>query len=113
MRKQFTTGGNTFSMIFLVLSVGIDDIFILTRAWDRTDPRHAIDERMASALEDAGPSITIRLVDLCVKQILEKVDNTPPPPISNICTYSYVTRHAKQHFYLTFCWEMLHFRVIA
>lgn len=45
--------------LFLVLSVGIDDIFIIMRAWDRTDTRISVQERMALALEDAGPSITI------------------------------------------------------
>lgn len=57
---QFKFQSIVVAALFLVLSVGVDDLFILVRAWDRTDPRVTIPERMALALEDAGPSITIR-----------------------------------------------------
>ncbi|GMR39059.1 hypothetical protein PMAYCL1PPCAC_09254 [Pristionchus mayeri] len=42
---------------FLVLSVAVDDVFIMLRAYDRTNG--PIVERMGSTLEEAGPSITI------------------------------------------------------
>ncbi|KAL3994386.1 Patched family protein [Acanthocheilonema viteae] len=44
---------------FLVLSVGVDDVFIILCAWDRTSIATPIPERLAIALENAGPSITI------------------------------------------------------
>lgn len=46
--------------LFLVLSVGVDDLFIILRAWDQTQTDAPINERLAKTLEDAGPSITIR-----------------------------------------------------
>uniref|UniRef100_A0A1I7VN58 SSD domain-containing protein n=1 Tax=Loa loa TaxID=7209 RepID=A0A1I7VN58_LOALO len=44
---------------FLVLSVGVDDVFIIMRAWDRTSITIPIPARLAKTLENAGPSITI------------------------------------------------------
>lgn len=45
--------------LFLVLSVGVDDVFIILRAWDGTNMHSPVHERLAKTLEDAGPSITI------------------------------------------------------
>ncbi|VDM25022.1 unnamed protein product [Toxocara canis] len=68
--------------LFLVLSVGVDDVFIILRAWDRTDMNAEIHVRLAKTLEDAGPSITIR----CVPNLLNSLKSLPntAQPIANL-----------------------------
>ncbi|KAJ3090553.1 hypothetical protein HK102_003385 [Quaeritorhiza haematococci] len=47
---------------FLVLAVGVDNIFILTHAYERTDPDYPIEERCAVALGEVGPSVLLAAV---------------------------------------------------
>ncbi|KAI6193775.1 Patched-related protein 9 [Aphelenchoides besseyi] len=75
--------------LFLVLSVGIDDIFILTRAWDRTDPRISIPERTALTLEDAGPSITISALTNIMSFAIGASSDTPA--IRTFCIFSAIS----------------------
>ncbi|KAM3718522.1 Patched-related protein [Dirofilaria immitis] len=44
---------------FLVLAIGVDDVFIFIHCYHRTDPRLPVEERIAKMLAEAGPSITI------------------------------------------------------
>ena len=44
---------------FLVLAVGVDNIFILADALGRTDEGTPLERRMGAALAAAGPSITL------------------------------------------------------
>lgn len=44
---------------FLVLAVGVDNMFILAHALQQQDPRLPIPERLGRALAGAGPSITL------------------------------------------------------
>ncbi|KAI6195873.1 Protein CBR-PTR-18 [Aphelenchoides besseyi] len=44
---------------FLILAIGVDDVFIFLHAWSRTDPELELRHRVAEMLADAGPSITI------------------------------------------------------
>lgn len=44
---------------FLILAIGVDDVFIFLYCYHRTDPRLSVEERIAKMLAEAGPSITI------------------------------------------------------
>ncbi len=73
----------SFLAIFIILGVGIDDMFILFDAFQRTDPAHPLDERLGEALEAIGCSITLTsLTDglaFCVGSVIDL------PAISAFC----------------------------
>jgi len=72
--------------LFLVLSVGVDDVFIIMRAWDRSDPSLSIPERTAFTLEDAGPSITISSLTNIMSFTIGATSDTPA--VRTFCLYS-------------------------
>uniref|UniRef100_A0A7E4W9R4 SSD domain-containing protein n=1 Tax=Panagrellus redivivus TaxID=6233 RepID=A0A7E4W9R4_PANRE len=72
--------------LFLVLSVGVDDVFIIMRAWDRSDPTSTIPERTAVTLEDAGPSITISALTNIMSFAIGASSDTPA--VRTFCIYS-------------------------
>ena len=47
---------------FLVLAVGVDNIFILVNEFDRSDPEAPVEERVAQSLATVGPSILLSAV---------------------------------------------------
>lgn len=45
--------------VFILLGVGIDDAFIINDAFERTSKGKAVEERLADALEEVGPSVCL------------------------------------------------------
>lgn len=59
----FLLGGETAGvhnlMPFLLIGIGVDDMFVICNAVDQTDMKASAKERVRKAIEHAGPSITI------------------------------------------------------
>ncbi|XP_078576017.1 patched domain-containing protein 3-like [Branchiostoma floridae x Branchiostoma japonicum] len=63
--------GESFSSLttaipFLLLGIGVDDMFVMIAAWRKCDVTLPVQERMGRAMSDAGVSITITSITDCL-----------------------------------------------
>ncbi|CAG9540908.1 unnamed protein product [Cercopithifilaria johnstoni] len=70
---------------FLVLAIGVDDVFIFLHCYHQTDPKLSVEERIGKMLAEAGPSITITSLTNFLSFAISIF--TPTPAIQIFSTY--------------------------
>uniref|UniRef100_A0A7E4VBG7 SSD domain-containing protein n=1 Tax=Panagrellus redivivus TaxID=6233 RepID=A0A7E4VBG7_PANRE len=71
---------------FLVIAIGVDDVFIFLHAWSLTDKSLTTQERVAAMLAEAGPSITITSLTNLLSFGIGIL--TPTPAIRVFCIFT-------------------------
>ncbi|XP_051872135.1 patched domain-containing protein 3-like [Pristis pectinata] len=80
---------NTANAPFLILGIGVDNMFIMLASWQKTNVDDGIEERMGIAYSDAATSITITtLTDILAFYIGIM---TPFPSVQSFCVYTGTT----------------------
>lgn len=67
----------TAAVPFVVLGIGLDDAFIITGAFERTDPTMSIGERMKQTINDCGMSIVLTTATTTAALLLGMITNVP------------------------------------
>ncbi|CAB9519465.1 Pick C1-like protein 1 [Seminavis robusta] len=79
----------TMLVPFVIFGVGLDDTFIITGGFARTNPEDDIEERIRQTLKDVGLSISVTTITTTVAFGLGSVSNIPA--IRWLCLYSMTT----------------------
>ncbi|XP_062898580.1 patched domain-containing protein 3-like [Mobula hypostoma] len=80
---------NTANAPFLILGIGVDNMFIMLASWEKTNVNDSVEERTSGAYSDAATSITITtLTDILAFYIGMM---TPFPSVQSFCVYTGTT----------------------
>ncbi|XP_059827429.1 patched domain-containing protein 3-like [Hypanus sabinus] len=80
---------NTANAPFLILGIGVDNVFIMLASWEKTNVNDSVEERASGAYSDAATSITITtLTDILAFYIGIM---TPFPSVQSFCVYTGTT----------------------
>ncbi|KAJ5074465.1 npc intracellular cholesterol transporter 1 [Anaeramoeba ignava] len=73
---------------FLILAIGVDNLFIITNAFERTDKNLPVEERIGRALSHVGASITLASMSEFLAFILGTIASIPA--ITSFCIFAAV-----------------------
>ncbi|TMS36311.1 hypothetical protein L596_003505 [Steinernema carpocapsae] len=71
---------------FLIIAIGIDDMFIMNACWDQTDKSHSVPDRMSDMMAHAGVAVTITNVTDILSFAIGCI--TDLPGIQFFCSYA-------------------------
>jgi Niemann-Pick C1 protein len=74
---------------FIIFGVGLDDAYILTGAFNRTNPNKTPEQRMEDTIEEVGLSITVTTVTSAVAFGLSSTSSIPA--VRWLCLYAFPT----------------------
>lgn len=83
---------------FVVFGVGLDDTFIITGAFARTNRSHPIEERIRKTMKDVGVSITVTTLSTFMALALGALSQVPA--VSWLCKYAMTT------IFVDFVWQI-------
>lgn len=91
----------TFLLPFALLGIGLDDMFIITGGFERTDPNKDVVERTVETIEEVGGSITVSSITTVVAYILGSIFSSMPG-VKWFCIYAFTVIFVDFVFQLTF-----------
>eukprot|EP01052_Picozoa_sp_SAG31_P021042 SAG31_NODE_1608_length_7760_cov_3.045425_2_plen_924_part_00 len=72
-------------VLFLLMGIGLDDMFVLMKAFEREDVSHSVELRLAACMQEAGSSITVTTLTNVVA--FSVGGQLPFPALSAFCIF--------------------------